>query len=188
MGNMKREQLSEIINGISAEQIDGIMKLHGATVESLKQKYSDYDDIKAKLEEANEQIESFKGMDIDSVKAAADEWKTKFETAQKESEDKLNRMQYEYAIKDKVNGIKFSSESAKKAFVSDALSKDFTIENGNVLGFDDYVTEYKAQDSAAFAPEVKEDVPKVVKGQSAHTLLGGDYMTQKYGNNPFFRG
>ena len=41
--------------------------------------------IAEQLENANKQIEEFKGMDIDGIKKAADDWKLKAEQAQKDA-------------------------------------------------------------------------------------------------------
>lgn len=47
----------------------------------------------------------------------------------------------------------FSSNGARKAFVADLTEKGLKLENGKLLGLDDFVTEYKTNDPGAFAPE-----------------------------------
>ena len=64
-------------------------------------------------------------------------------------------------------GLKFSSASAKKAFLSDLTAKKLTLEDGKLLGFEDYVKTYKEQDPGAFAPEGAP--PRVVAGTSGGT-------------------
>lgn len=72
-------------------------------------------------------------------------------TTNKEAyEKKLSAQSYEFAVKEKVNELKFSSNSAKKAFTSDLLANPLQVKDGKLLGFDDFVNAYKEQDAGAF--------------------------------------
>ena len=68
-------------------------------------------------------------------------------------EAKLNRQTYEYRIREEANKLKFSSTSAKKAFVQDALAQEFKQDGETLLGYNDFVAKYKAEDPTAFAPD-----------------------------------
>jgi len=77
---MKREDLKAL--GIDDEgKIDAIMALNGKAIENHKgaaqTAQSENETLKTQLTEANKQIEGFKGMDIEGVKKAADDWKAK---------------------------------------------------------------------------------------------------------------
>ena len=50
----------------------------------------------------------------------------------------------------------FSSNSAKKAFIADAINEGMKLKNGELQGFDDFLESYKKNDADAF---LKEDKP-----------------------------
>lgn len=69
---------------LSSEEIKAILAEHGKTVttetdkvkQSLNETISNYQN---QLKTANDTIQSYKDMDIDSIKKSADDWKTKYE-------------------------------------------------------------------------------------------------------------
>ena len=101
-------------------------------------------DYKRRLEEANGKLQ---GYDPD--------WKTKAEQAQQEADAKIKAMARTQALKEKTAGLKFSSDSARRAFLSDLEAKELPLEDGQVLGFDDFVEKYKKSDPGAFASDTK---------------------------------
>ena len=58
-----------------------------------------------------------------------------------------------YALERKASGLKFSSESARKAFIAEAKAQNFAMKDGEILGFDDYVKTFKAADPSAILPD-----------------------------------
>lgn len=117
---MKREFLQNIKVGDAAlpkEIIDLIMEENGKDIEAVKSKYADYDSVKEQLTEANKQIEGFKGMDIDGVRKAAEEWKQKAEQAEKDAAQKIADMQFEGAIKDAITAAKGKNVTAIAALL-----------------------------------------------------------------------
>jgi hypothetical protein len=139
---MKRDEIKQIIPGITPEQLDSIMNLHSADVGEKVNKISTLEAEKttltAQLEAANGKLE---GYDPD--------WKTKAEQAKTDAANQLAEMQRGFAIEKKAGALKFSSESAKKAFLADAKAQNFAIKDGEILGFDDYVKTFKAADPSA---------------------------------------
>ncbi|MDY3006204.1 phage scaffolding protein [Anaerococcus porci] len=78
---MKTEELKEI--GLNDEQIAAVFKLRGKEVEDYNQLKNNFETLKTENENfknqiasANEQIEAFKDMDIESIKASAKNIKT----------------------------------------------------------------------------------------------------------------
>ncbi len=63
---MKREFITKLLPEISKEALDAIMDENGKDIEAAKAKFSDYDDLKTQLTEANKTIEGFKAMNTDS--------------------------------------------------------------------------------------------------------------------------
>nr|DAT76547.1 MAG TPA: minor structural protein [Caudoviricetes sp.] len=114
----------------------------------IKQRDTDLADLKQKLADAGTDAETLKNLQTEF-----DTLKTNYANAQADYQKELNKQAYEFAIKEKTNGLQFTSNSAKKAFLNDALAKNLTMDNGNILGFDDFVSAYKEQDAGAFVVE-----------------------------------
>ena len=143
---MKREEVKSIIPNITDEQLGQIMDLHGADIERQKQTIAtlttERDTARTQLGDANKKLE---GYDPD--------WKTKAAEAENQAKAQVAELQHDFAAQSAVSGVKFSSESAKKAFLSDLKAKKLPLQEGKLLGFDDYVASYKKTDPGAFAPD-----------------------------------
>ena len=75
---------------------------------------------------------------------------TTYDNAKTDYEKQLLQQKHEFLAKELVSGIEFTSQSAKKAFLTDLLAKNLPVENDKLLGFDDFVNAYKEQDAGAF--------------------------------------
>lgn len=158
---MNREELSKIeVEGknLPKEVIDKIMELNGNSINELKKENdklkTEKEGLETQLTEANSKIESFKEVDVEKIKAEVNEWKEKYETDTKNLKDSLTQKDYDYKINELANGLKFSSNGAKKSFINDLKEKGLKLENNTLLGFDDFVKSYRENDPSAF---IKED-------------------------------
>lgn len=134
--------------------------------------------LKEQLKNANTEIQSYKDMDIDSIKQSVTDWETKYNTDTQALQDKLAKKDYEYKVKEKVSNLKFTSESAKKSFIADLMAKDLKLENDVILGFDDFVKSYKETDPNAFESEQKP--PQFSNGNNSGKVdLSGDDSIRK---------
>lgn len=153
----------EIIEQIMAE--DG--KAKAAMQTSIDSLTTERDGLKTQLSDANAAIQSYKDMDIDGIKQAAADWETKYNTETQALKDQLEGVQYGHAVETAVGGMKFTSTSAKKAFMADLTDKHLTLQDGKLLGLDDYVKGYRDSDPGAFAPEDPAPVITVGSGQKS---------------------
>ena len=135
------------------------------------------DDLKTQLSNANTEIQSYKDMDVEGIKQKVNDWETKYNEDTKALQEKLDKKDYDYKVKEKVSGLKFTSESAKKAFISDLTNKGLKVENDNLLGFDDFVKEYKQSDPGAFVPD--EDPNQKPKPQFGSPTTGEPSSTSE---------
>lgn len=146
---------------LSSEEIKAILAEHGKTVTtetdkvklSLNETISNYQN---QLKTANDTIQSYKDMDIDSIKKSADDWKTKYEEMeanQKAEKEKSIRNERTNAF---FNDIKFASESAKAGVIAQFNAKDFKYdeESNKFLGASEWLNELKEKDSGAFLSDV----------------------------------
>lgn len=154
---MKREFLEEL--KIDKEVIDKIMAENGKDIEAEKQKVTakqtELDGLKTQLKEANTQIESFKGMDIEGIKKAADEWKVKAETAQTEAEKQIAQLQFDYALE-----TELSKAGARNPKTIKALLKMDGLKNvdGNIIGLKEQLDKLKTDEAYLFNDDAGDDV------------------------------
>lgn len=146
---------------LSSEEIKAILAEHGKTVttetDKVKQSLNDtISNYQSQLKTANDTIQSYKDMDIDSIKKSADDWKTKYEEMeanQKAEKEKSIRDERTNAF---FNDIKFASESAKAGVIAQFNAKDFKYdeESKKFLGASEWLNELKDKDSGAFLSDV----------------------------------
>ena len=114
---MKREDLKKL--NLTDEQIDSIMGLHGTDIESHKTKLTDlqtqFDAAQTQLTEANTAIEGFKKLKPEELQAAADEWKVKFEQAQKDHAAELVVIEFDKDFGTALTGAKVKYTNEVKA-------------------------------------------------------------------------
>ena len=170
---MKRDFLKGL--GLDDSIIDQIMDENGKDIQREKnavnkvnqdlEKYkAENEGLKTQLSEANTQIQSFKEMDIDGIKASAEEWKTKYETDTKALNEKIAAKDYDYAIKDFMSNYKFIDDDVKETVINKFKAKEFKLEEGKFLGGEDFMKEYKENHKSLFISDEPQDpIPEIVK-------------------------
>lgn len=142
---MKTEDLKAL--GLNDDQVQRVFAMNGEELNSLKASVAtltaERDTARTNLADANKKLE---GYDPD--------WKAKAAQAQQQADKQVAELKAGYAADSAASGLKFTSDSAKKAFLSDLKAKNLPLQDdGTLLGFDDYVASYKKTDPGAFAPE-----------------------------------
>lgn len=174
---MKREDIKNLLPDISKETLDAIIDLHSADVGAHKQNVTaltaERDQLKNQLEEANKQIQSYKGMDIEGIKRAAADWEAKHAADTKALQEQLDAATYGFGVERAVTGLKFSSTAARNQFISDLTAKKLPLQEGKLLGLEDYVKTYRESDPGAFVPENDDKTPVAVKGGGG-SIMGAD--------------
>lgn len=165
---MKREFIKNLLPDIDKDVLDAIMAENGRDIEAknnaITSLTTERDGLKDQLATANTTIQSYKDMDIEGIKASAGEWESKYNADTQALKDQLAASEYGYAVKEAIGGIKFSSESAKKAFAADLTAKKLPLQDGKLLGLEDFTKGFKESDPDAFIPEDDDRTPIVVRG------------------------
>lgn len=161
---MKREFLEGL--ELDKETIDTIMAEYGKTTQGLRE---ERDNLKSQLSDANNEIKSYKDMDIDSIKKSADDWKTKYEEMEANQKAEKEKSIREERTNTFFNDIKFASESAKAGVLAQFNAKDFKYdeESKKFLGASEWLKELQEKDSGAFLSEVAN--PKFTTNPTAPT-------------------
>ena len=166
---MKKEDLKEL--GIEDEElVKQIIILHGKDIESLKAtndtNATELDSLRKQLEEASQTIESFKKLDVDGIKAAADEWKAKAEQAQKDAEAQVYKVRYESALADALKGHKAKNVKAVRALLNEA---DLKLTDEGIVGLKAQLEAIKSENEFLFDSD--EPRPRIVAGAQNKTVI-----------------
>lgn len=143
---MKRDFLKNLDLGngahLSDDLVEQIMAEAGKTKTEMQNAITslttERDGLQSQLSDANATIQSYKDMDIDGIKQSAADWETKYNTDTQALKDQLESTKYGYAVENAVGSLKFTSESAKKAFLADLTAKQLPIQEGKLLGLEDF--------------------------------------------------
>lgn len=126
---------------------------HGKKVSRLE---SDRDTWKEKAETAETTLKSFDGVDVDGMKQSIADWKAKAEKAEQNAKDQLYQRDFADALKTELESVKFSSEAAKKAIMTDIKEAGLTMKNGKILGLNDLIEQMKKEDASAFVDDSQQ--------------------------------
>jgi hypothetical protein len=149
---MKTEFLKEL--GLTEEQISKIMAENGKDVEKVKTQAgaekTRADGLQDQLDEANKQIEGFKGLDVAGIKKAADDWKEKYDQAAKDADAKINALKFDHALEGALSGAKAKNAKAVKAL----LDMDGLKLNGEeIVGLNEQLEKIKQDNDFLFEEE-----------------------------------
>lgn len=111
------------------------------------------DNWKEKAETAEETLKKFDGIDPEQMKSEVENWKQKAENAEKEYANKIYERDFNDALKTAFDEIKFSSEAAKRAVMTEVKEAGLKLSEGKILGLNDLITQIKEKDSSAFIDE-----------------------------------
>lgn len=143
---MKRDFLKNLDIGNGAHLSDDLVEQIMAEAGKAKTEMQDTiatltterDGLKTQLSDANAAIQSYKDMNIEGIKQSAADWETKYNTDTQALKDQLESIKYGYAVENAVGNLKFTSESAKKAFLAELTAKKLPIQEGKLLGLEDF--------------------------------------------------
>lgn len=174
---MKTEDLKAL--GLNDDQVQKVFAMNGAEMNDLKQQVAtlttERNTARTHLGEANKKLEGYDP-----------EWRSKAEKAENDAKAQVAELQHDFAAERAVSGVQFSSDSAKRAFLSDLKAKKLPLQEGKLLGFDDYLKSYKESDPGAFAPEKAAPTVTVGGKGQAPASSNQSFLDNKYKNNPFY--
>ena len=146
---------------LSEDEIKAILTEHGKSVNAEKEKVrtelnTEIETYKNQLKDANNEIKSYKDMDIEGIKKSAEDWETKYNDlvkTQNEAKEKSIREERTNAF---FNGVEFASESAKAGVIAQFNEKDFKYDEKEqkFQGASEWLEELKKNDVGAFKSDV----------------------------------
>ena len=177
-GSLTFEELSQAVGNDKELKLYNLADGGYVSKDKLDAKIAELANVRAQLEDAGKQIQSYKDMDIDGIKAAAKDWETKYKADTEKLQAQLRDQEYDAKISERSGALKFSSASAKKAFLAELRAKKLTMQDGDVMGFDDFVRKYRETDPDAFMAEKLPEEPEY-KGEPKEAKKKPEFSQQK---------
>lgn len=139
--SQKDTRITELTNTISTRDTD---------LATLQQTLKDAGDVEA-LKQASKDLADLQ---------------KKYDKETKDYQAQLKKQAYEFAVKEFANSKNFSSNAAKRDFVQSMLAKNLSLEDGRIIGAEDFVQLYSKDNADAFVQkeEPKEPKPKFAAG------------------------
>lgn len=78
--------------------------------------------------------------------------------------DRLSAQAYEFAVRDYASGQKFTSAAARRMFELEMIKKNLPMENGQIMGADDFTKVYAKTNSDSFAKSEQTPPPAPTGG------------------------
>lgn len=117
---MNKEELTAL--GLTEVQIAEVFKINGKDVEKSKSevtaKEAEIATVKEHLKTANTEIQSYKSMNIEEIKKAADDYKAKFEEAETKSKKEMEALKFNFAVENALMGANAKNTKAAKALLN----------------------------------------------------------------------
>lgn len=182
---MKTEELKA--QGLTEEQISFVMAENGKDLKKLQKENdnltTDRDTWKEKAEAAEATLKGFEGVDLETMQKELSDWKQKATEAEKNAQAQLYERDFADALKTEFEGIKFSSEAAKRAIMAEVKEADLKLKDGKILGLNDLLSQMKEKDASAFVDDAQQQAQQNMarftapagKSGSAGTLTKADW-------------
>lgn len=127
-----------------------------------------------RAETAEEALKGFDGIDPAKVNEQLAEAQRKVQEAQEAAQKQLDERDFNDALKAELDGLKFTSGAARKAFEADVRAAGLKLRNGKILGLSDFTDQYKKDDASAFVDEHQEALEKNKARFTAPSGNGGN--------------
>lgn len=147
--------------------------------DTIKARDKDLKDLKNQLKEAGTDAQK-----LTELETQLGNLQTQYKQDTDNYKTQLSKQAYEFAVKDFANGKKFSSNAAKRDFISSMIAKGLQMEGDKILGADDFVTTYSADNADAFVVEKQDPNPADPKPQFSNPVNPNTQAPQQ-NDNPF---
>lgn len=124
------------------------------TVEEYSTLETKYKALETQLAEANKTIQSYKDMDIDSIKKSVEDYKSKYE----KSEADRKAFEHKTKVSAYVRGLNLKDDIYEKYITDELISKGLQFDDDKLIGGDDVVSAFKTTHPDAFKPSPNERV------------------------------
>ena len=189
-GTLDYEKFKELANGmkfadiskgdyVSKSKYDSEISSRDEQIQQLNATISTRDtdlaDLQKKLEEAGNDATKLAELNTNLT-----DLQTKYDNDIKEYQNQLASQKYEFAVNNLANTKKFTSGAAKRDFIHSLMNSKLTMEGENIVGVDDFITKYSADNTDAFVVETNDSN----SNNGLPTFAASTQGTQSDGNEP----
>ena len=181
---MKREDISRIFADATEEQISAILNMASADIGREKQQVTALNqqiaDLQAQMTQRDTDMTALQQQltaaqtnagKLTEAQEALTALQTKYTADQKKWDEKIAKQAYDFAVREGAGKLKFTSAAAQRDFIREATSKKLAMENGKLLGFDDFTEAYRAENPGALAEEKPAEPEKPEPAPSAPAFV-----------------
>lgn len=181
---MKREDISSIFPDATPEQISALLNINSADIGREKQQVTtltqQITDLQAQMTQRDTDMtalqEQLTAAQTDAGKLteaqeALTALQSKYTADQKKWDEKIAKQAYDFAIREQTGKLKFTSAAAQRDFIREATGKKLAMENGKLLGFDDFTEAYRADNPGALVEEKPAEPEKQEPAPSAPSFV-----------------
>ena len=169
-------------NYVSKRKYDDDLKAKDTTIDTLKGNLQARDADISKLKDDLKKNEGDAQKAIDLGKQIED-WQTKYKTETDNLNAQLKKQAKDFAVRDFVGTKKFTSNAAKRDFTNYMLAKDFEVQDGKIIGAEDYLTAYTKENADAFV--VDQPKPQQKQPTFVNSTNGTESITKSSGEFSF---
>ena len=126
------------------------------TISDYEKQTGKLNDLQAQYDGVKASLDKFDGVDLEGLKKQISDAQEAAKQAEENARKQLAARDYTDAVNNATAGLKFSSNAAKKQFLSDLTAQNLPLNNGQLLGLNDYIAAYKEQDSGAIIDAAEE--------------------------------
>ncbi len=148
---MINKKFLESLGVTDEETVNKIVAEYGNDIQTEKDAA---ETLRTQLSEANTQIESFKSMDIETIKKSAADWEAKF----KQSEADRAAFEHKTKVGSLVKELKLKDSIYEDYLVNQLIEKELKFDGDKLIGGDDIINAFKESHPDAFKSE--EPVPE----------------------------
>ncbi len=138
------------------------------TVEEYSTLETKYKTLETQLAEANKTIQSYKDMDIDSIKKSVEDYKSKYE----QSEADRKAFEHKTKVSAYVRSLNLKDDIYENYITNELISKGLQFDGDKLIGGDDVVSAFKTTHPDAFKPSPSEKVASPTSQGTLTTMSG----------------
>lgn len=145
--------------------------------DTIKNRDNDLADLRKQLETAGTDSDKLAKMTTDLA-----DLQKRYDTDTANYKQQLKDQEYSHLVKEFADGQKFTSQAAKRDFVSSLMSKNLTVEEGKLIGASDFVSAYAEENADAFVvdtPPAEPTPPETKPHFAGPTQPGGGNDTSE---------
>lgn len=162
------------------DELKGLNEQINTLNETITTRDTDLEGLKSQLAEAGTDASKLNELSTNFANL-----QSKYDEDVKSYKAQLKKQAYEFAVKDFANSKNFTSNAAKRDFISSMIAKELKMDGDKIMGAEDFVTAYSNENADAFMVENTQPEPQEPKPQFVSTTNGTDVTETNEGGFHF---